>query len=119
MESNSCAGIEMASTVLLRALRATPDEGVRGYIFVLGTGSQNPHPVAQNATRVGHPFLDVFQPTGFACRFYFGEPVGGEIEEGDRDCPDCVQEGEAPGVSVRWFGVAHGEIGEEPRAYVA
>ena len=63
--------------------------------------------------------LDVFQPTGFARRFYVGEPAAGEIEEGDCDCPDCIQEGEAPGVSVGGFGVAHGVIGEEPRTYVA
>ena len=55
VESNSCAGIEVAPAVLLRALRATPDEGVRGYIFVLGK-SKSP-PVAQSATRVGHPYV--------------------------------------------------------------
>src|SRR6266481_4756829 len=64
-------------------------------------------------------FLDIFQPTGSARRFYFGEPAAGEIEEGDCDCPDCVQEREAPGVPVGWLGVAHGVIGEEPRTYVA
>jgi len=56
MENDSCTGIEVASGVLLRALRATLDEGVRGYMLLPGTESQNPHPVAQNATRVGHPF---------------------------------------------------------------
>jgi hypothetical protein len=54
MENDSCAGIEVVSAVLLRALLMIPDEGVLGYMVL---ESQNPHPVAQNATRVGHPFV--------------------------------------------------------------
>jgi hypothetical protein len=50
MENDSCMGIEVASGVLLRALRATPDEGVRGYIFVGRDGkSKSPPCLAKNA----------------------------------------------------------------------
>jgi hypothetical protein len=47
MENDSCMGIELASGVLLRA---TPDEGVRGYIFVGRDGKSKPPPcLAKNA----------------------------------------------------------------------
>jgi hypothetical protein len=85
-ESNSCAGIEVASAVLLRALRATPDEGVRGYIFVWSRWEVKTPTLSrkERETRMGHPRgLDVFQPNGSACRFYFGEPTAREIEDDD------------------------------------
>ena len=86
-ESNSCAGIEVASTVLLRVLRATPDEGVWGY-RVRGK-SKSPPGLATNARQGWAAFvLDVFQPTGSARRFHFSEPAAREVEEGDCYCPD-------------------------------
>ena len=84
VESNSCAGIEVASAILLRALRATADEGVRGYM--VRRKSKPPPCLAKNArqgwgtlTSNGAPSrLEVFQPSGFARRFYGGEPAADE-----------------------------------------
>src|ERR1700719_2135925 len=63
VESNSCAGIEAASAVLLGALRATPHEASGATWSV---ESQNSHPVSQRTRdKDGAPFLlNVFQPTG-------------------------------------------------------
>jgi hypothetical protein len=49
VENDSCAGIEVASAALLRALRATSDEGVRSYIFVGNGKSKSPPCLAKSA----------------------------------------------------------------------
>ena len=60
VENDSCAGIEVAWAVLLRALRATSDEGVRSYIFVGNGKSKSPPCLAKSARQGWGTLGDIY-----------------------------------------------------------
>src|ERR1700688_4595448 len=61
-------------------------------------------------------FLQELEPPVVPSGLEITEPATGEIQEQDGDSPHQVKKRKAPDITVWCFGIAHGVVGEEPRA---